>query len=109
VRWNLSIQSLNPGSTQKLTSSDTAVGLPSDTFVSEGKPICGCIILVEIAPIRCGLNVTPTQAGLGMKFEPGWTIVLQSNEEVKAFQYISAETGVAATLQYTPQYPIVRD
>jgi len=95
-----------PGLTEKLTSTDTAQNLPLASFISNKKQVEGAIILVEIAPIRFALGGTvPTQAGLGGKLEPGSVINLESNEEVTTFQYISAESGIAATLQYTPQFP----
>lgn len=95
-----------PGLTQKLTSTDTAQNLPSADFISNKKQIEGAVITVEVAPIRIALGgAVPTQAGLGNKCEVGTVIILESNEEAESFQYISAESGIAAFLQYTPQYP----
>ena len=56
------------------------------------------LIQVETAAVRVGAG-TPTQAGLGIKLEPGQFVLLETEREIEQTKFISAVAGNHATLQ----------
>ena len=62
----------------------------------------GCRIYVEGAAVRFGIGTVTTS--VGEIAEDGDTIILESRHELKHYEFISAASGVHATLQTTVQY-----
>lgn len=101
-----------PLDTKQIASSNSAQGLPTAymgatatriTLTGFDRGAYGALITCETADIRFSYNsVTPTQAGLGHILAAGSSIMLDGEEQVNGFKFISKTADTPATLTVTP-------
>jgi len=92
-----------PGDTYTVSSSDTAKSIDTAKKYFDGTDsgkAAGAIISVESNSIRCTFGTTPTTS-LGHLVQAGERIVLDSWKQVDNFKFISAVSGLHATLMIT--------
>ncbi len=92
-----------PGSTTKLTTSDTPQALPAGLLNDNNRPVKRVWITVEDNDIRIGFNITVSTT-LGHLFFPGDIITLDSNTQANDFKVLSAVAGVHGIIQFTGEY-----
>jgi len=92
------------GSTYKVASTDTAVGMAAGVLVDIAMGLIDSVsIAVETNNIRVAIG-TPTQAGVGILLYPGDVIEIEGNSDCNNLSWISAANGVHGALQITPRY-----
>lgn len=90
------------GTTQTLTSTDTAQSLPD--LVVDGAMAASLDLSVETANIRIAYKVPPTQAGLGHLVSAGEHITINNPDDILSLKYISATASTPAKVVITPRY-----
>ena len=95
---------LTPNETLSVSSSDTAAAVPNAITASSVVPLVQLLMItVEGAAIRYALKATPIAGSFGDRLEVGEQLLLDSAAQVKAFRFVSADSGVASTVYFYPE------
>ena len=96
-----------PGVTEKVATTDTAVLLTSLLTMDSSKEAIGVLLTVETNPIRFAFGgTTPAQAGAGHMLSAGQSLKLISPTQVSSMMVISHTNGSHAALHVTVEYNI---